>query len=135
MITPAGEVRIRLAVEPVDFRKGIDGLAAVVQERLGRNPFSGELFVFRAKRADRVKILMWDGTGAVLYHKRLEQSRFRWPAARPARGRAHPGAAGDAFGGARLGSNERQAHEAAASRCLRHNFYLTEFVLFDICLV
>jgi len=79
MITPAGEVRILLAAEPVDFRKGIDGLAAVVQERLGRNPFSGELFVFRAKRADRVKILMWDGTGAVLYHKRLEQGRFRWP--------------------------------------------------------
>ena len=79
MITPAGEVRILLAVEPVDFRKGIDGLAAVAQERLGRNPFSGELFVFRAKRADRVKILMWDGTGAVLYHKRLEHGQFRWP--------------------------------------------------------
>ena len=79
MIAPAGDVRILLAVDPVDFRKGIDGLAAVVQERLGRNPFSGELFVFRAKRADRVKILMWDGTGAVLYHKRLEQGRFCWP--------------------------------------------------------
>jgi transposase len=79
MITPAPSVRILVAAEPVDFRKGIDGLAAVVQEVLDRDPFCGDLFVFRAKRADRVKILAWDGSGICLYHKRLEEGRFRWP--------------------------------------------------------
>jgi transposase len=68
-----------VAAQPVDFRKGIDGLAAVVQEVLALDPFAGDLFVFRAKRADRVKILVWDGTGICLFHKRLEEGRFRWP--------------------------------------------------------
>ena len=79
MITPATRVRILLAARPVDFRKGIDGLAAVVQEALALDPFCGTLFVFRAKRADRVKILAWDGSGLVLYYKRLEEGRLRWP--------------------------------------------------------
>jgi transposase len=83
MITPAPRVgsgtRILVAAEPVDFRKGIDGLAAVVQQTLGLDPFGGDLFVFRSKRADRVKILAWDGSGICLYHKRLEEGRFRWP--------------------------------------------------------
>jgi len=79
MITPAPSARILVAAQPVDFRKGIDGLAAVVQEALGLDPFCGDLFVFRAKRADRVKILAWDGSGICLYHKRLEGGRFRWP--------------------------------------------------------
>lgn len=79
MMAPPAGVRILVAAQPVDFRKGIDGLAAVVQEALRLDPFSGALFVFRAKRADRVKILAWDGTGICLYHKRLETGRFRWP--------------------------------------------------------
>lgn len=79
MISPPTGVRILVAARPVDFRKGIDGLAAVVQETLGRDPFAGDLFVFRPKRADRVKILAWDGTGICLFHKRLEGGRFRWP--------------------------------------------------------
>jgi len=79
MIAPPPGTRIWVATRPVDFRKGIDGLAALVQEGLDRTPFSGEVFVFRAKRADRVKILVWDGTGLCLYHKRLEQGRFHWP--------------------------------------------------------
>src|SRR5271169_1081711 len=61
---PAG-VRIVVASRPVDFRNGLDGLAALVQQALRENPFAGDLFVFRAKRADRVKILAWDGTGLV----------------------------------------------------------------------
>jgi transposase len=79
MMAPLAGVRILVAAQPVDFRKGIDGLAAVVQEALRLDPFAGDLFVFRAKRADRVKILAWDGTGICLFHKRLEHGRFRWP--------------------------------------------------------
>jgi transposase len=81
MMAPPSGVRILVAAQPVDFRKGIDGLAAVVQEVLRLDPFAGDLFVFRAKRADRVKILAWDGSGICLYHKRLEEGRFRWPPA------------------------------------------------------
>jgi transposase len=57
----------------------MDGLAALVQENLGADPYSGVIYVFRAKRADRVKLLLWDGTGLVLVAKRLEQGTFRWP--------------------------------------------------------
>jgi transposase len=79
MISVPSGVKIVVASVPVDFRKGMDGLAALVQEALRSNPFSGDVFVFRAKRLDRVKILAWDGTGLVLYHKRLETGRFTWP--------------------------------------------------------
>src|SRR4029450_2839589 len=57
----------------------MDGLAAVVEEHRRGAPFSGAIFVFRAKRADRVKLIMWDGTGLCLFAKRLEQGAFRWP--------------------------------------------------------
>jgi transposase len=73
-------VRIVVATQPVDFRKGHDGLAAVVQEKLGLDPHSGLVVVFRAKRADRIKVLFWDGSGLVLAYKRLEDGRFAWPA-------------------------------------------------------
>jgi transposase len=79
MISPPAGVRIMVASRPVDFRSGLDGLAAMVQRALHENPFAGDIFVFRAKRADRVKILYWDGTGLCLFHKRLEQGRFSWP--------------------------------------------------------
>jgi transposase len=75
---PAG-IRVLVATKPVDFRKGGDGLAAVVREALGEDPFSETIFVFRSKRADRLKILVWDGTGLVLFWKRLEHGAFRWP--------------------------------------------------------
>ena len=75
---PAG-MRVLVATRPVDFRKGADGLVALVSETLGNDPFSGTVFVFRSKRTDRVKILVWDGSGLVLYWKRLEQGAFRWP--------------------------------------------------------
>lgn len=70
-----------LALTPVDFRKGMDGLAALVQEELRTDPFSGAIYVFRAKRADRLKLVFWDGTGLVLVSKRLDEDRFRWPKA------------------------------------------------------
>src|SRR5215468_6209920 len=63
MIVPSGAVRVLVVTRPVDFRKGMDGLAALVRESLGADPFSGVVYVFRAKRADRVKLLVWDGTG------------------------------------------------------------------------
>ena len=78
ILVPPG-VRILLAARPVDFRKGMDGLAALVQQALRADPFAGDVFIFRPKRADRVKILVYDGTGLCLYSKRLEAARFRWP--------------------------------------------------------
>lgn len=79
MIGPSGAVRVLIATRPVDFRKGADGLAALVREELLSDPFSGAIFVFRAKRADRIKLVFWDGTGLCLYAKRLEDGEFRWP--------------------------------------------------------
>jgi transposase len=75
---PAG-MRVLVAARPVDFRKGADGLVALVREALGADPFCGTIFVFRAKRADRVKILAWDGSGLTLFWKRLEDGAFKWP--------------------------------------------------------
>ena len=83
ILVPPG-VRILLAAQPVDFRKGMDGLAALVQQALRADPFQGDVFIFRAKRADRVKLLVFDGTGLCLYSKRLEAGRFCWPS--PAEG-------------------------------------------------
>lgn len=82
MIAPGADLKIYMATRPVDFRRGMDGLAAAVQEMLGLDPFVGAAFVFRAKRADRIKILIWDGTGLVLVYKRLEGSKFVWPQVR-----------------------------------------------------
>jgi len=79
VILPTGPVRVLIATKPVDFRKGVDGLAALVKEELKTDPFSGVIYVFRAKRADRVKLVFWDGTGTVLVSKRLGEGKFRWP--------------------------------------------------------
>jgi transposase len=77
---PAG-VQVWLAAGATDMRKGFDGLAALVQLQLSEDPFSGQLFVFRGRRGDRVKILWWSGDGLNLYAKRLERGRFVWPQA------------------------------------------------------
>ena len=79
MLTPPPGLKVLVATKPIDFRKGADGLAALAQEVLKQNPLSGTALVFRAKRADRVKILVWDGSGLVLYWKRLENGAFKWP--------------------------------------------------------
>ena len=78
MLSPPG-TRVVIATAPVDFRRGHDGLAAVMQEELGLDPYSGVACVFRSRSGDRVKILWYDGTGLVLGYKRLEQGRFSWP--------------------------------------------------------
>ena len=75
-ITP--HMRILLAVEPVDFRKGIDGLAAVCRQRLQNDPFSGALFVFINKSRQAMRVLVYDGQGFWLCHKRLSKGRFGW---------------------------------------------------------
>jgi transposase len=79
MITVAAGLRVLVATRPVDFRKGADGLVALVREALAEDPFSGTIFVFRAKRADRVKVVAWDGSGLILLWKRLEHGAFKWP--------------------------------------------------------
>ena len=79
MIGPSGAVRVMVATKPIDFRKGAEGLAALVRDEMKANPFSGAVYVFRAKRADRIKLLFWDGTGVCLFAKRLEEGKFRWP--------------------------------------------------------
>ena len=79
VIGPTGAVRVLVATKPVDFRKGMDGLAALVKEQMRADPFSGAVYVFRAKRADRIKLIFWDGTGLCLFAKRLEDGQFRWP--------------------------------------------------------
>lgn len=79
MIGPTGAVKVMVATKPVDFRKGAEGLAALVRETMGADPFSGAVYVFRAKRTDRIKLIFWDGSGVCLYAKRLEDGEFRWP--------------------------------------------------------
>ena len=79
MIGPTGAVKVMVATKPVDFRKGAEGLAALVREQMHTDPFSGVVYVFRAKRADRIKLIFWDGTGLCLFAKRLEDGIFRWP--------------------------------------------------------
>jgi transposase len=77
-LTP--QMRVLVAVEPVDFRKGIDGLARVTRETLSRDPFSGCVYIFRNRRRTAVKVLVYDGQGFWLALKRLSASKFRyWP--------------------------------------------------------
>jgi len=73
--------RVWIAAGVTDLRKGMDGLAALVETALGERPFSGDVFAFRGKRGDLVKLLWWSGDGMNLYAKRLERGRFVWPQA------------------------------------------------------
>lgn len=105
MITPGPGVRVYLATQPCDMRKGMDGLAAQVQNVLAADPFSGALFVFRGKRGDILKILAWDGSGLCLFAKRLEQGRFVWPPT--VEGPTDPGSTRPADRGHRLATHGR----------------------------
>ena len=77
--------KIYLSLAPCDMRKGFDGLSGQVRNILQLDPFSGAVFLFRGKRGDRLKALVWDGSGLCVYAKRLERGKFVWP-------RAHEGA-------------------------------------------
>lgn len=78
MLQLSPQSRIFIATEPVDFRKGIDGLAAVCRQSLGDNPLEGTIYVFRNRSATALKILAYDGQGFWLAMKRLSQGRFKW---------------------------------------------------------
>jgi transposase len=80
MLVPSG-VRVHIALGVTDMRKGLDGLAMLVQGVLEQDPFSGHLFAFRGRKATLIKIVFWDGTGLCLFSKRLEKGRFPWPGA------------------------------------------------------
>ena len=80
MLSLPTSVRIWLATRATDLRKSFDSLAELVRQQLQGDPLSGQLFVFRNKRADRVKLLYWDEDGFVIVYKRLEEGIFRWPA-------------------------------------------------------
>lgn len=80
MIGIGSGVRVLVATRPVDFRKGAEGLAALAKESLGQDVFKpGTVIVFRARRADRVKVIAWDGSGLVMLWKALDSAAFRWP--------------------------------------------------------
>jgi transposase len=79
MLTLSPAVRIYLASGATDLRRSIDGLSAVVRERFGLDPLSGHLFLFRNRRGDRLKVLVWDQSGFWILYKRLEQGTFAWP--------------------------------------------------------
>ena len=81
MLTLSPAVRIYLATGATDLRRSIDGLAALVRERFALDPTSGHLFLFRNRRGDRVKVLVWDAGGFWVLYKRLERGTFAWPAA------------------------------------------------------
>lgn len=79
MLSFSGSLKVFVAVEACDMRKGFNGLYAAVTERLGEDPKAGALFVFSNRRHTRIKILCWDGTGLWLLSKRLEKGTFSWP--------------------------------------------------------
>lgn len=79
MIGNIGNVKIYVWTRPIDFRKGMDGLVGLILSEFRQDPFAGSIFIFRSKRADRLKMLFWDGTGLVLVMKRLEDHVFTWP--------------------------------------------------------
>ena len=81
MIPVPANTRVWLAAGATDMRKGMNGLAALVQTALQKDPFCGHVFVFRGRRGDQVKLLWWSGDGMNLYLKRLERGRFVWPQA------------------------------------------------------
>ena len=80
MLTFAGSLRVFIALDPCDMRKGFEGLHALVTERLQESATSGALFVFTNRRRNRLKILFWDRTGLWVCTKRLEAGTFSWPA-------------------------------------------------------
>ena len=79
MLSFTGNLKVFVALEPCDMRKGFNGLHAIVTERLGEDPRTGSLFVFSNRRHSRLKIMYWDGSGLWVMSKRLERGTFSWP--------------------------------------------------------
>jgi len=82
MIPVPSNTKVWLAAGVTDMRKGFATLASQAEKTLPQDPFAGHLFVFRGRRGDLIKIIWWDGQGACLFSKRLEQGKFVWPAAK-----------------------------------------------------
>lgn len=82
MIGLGQDLKVVLATQPVDFRCGITRLSALVQQALDASPYCGDIFVFRSKRMDRLKLIVWDGSGMILLTKWLEEGKFVWPPVR-----------------------------------------------------
>lgn len=79
MFGPGPATRVYLATEPIDMRKGFEGLFGLVRDHLGQDPLSGHLFLFTNRGRTRIKALIWDGSGLWVCAKRLERGRFHWP--------------------------------------------------------
>jgi len=115
VIQVAPQMRILVAIDPVDLRKGIDGLAQLCREKLGADPFSGYLFIFRSRRATAIKVLAYDGQGFWMAQKRLSKGRFVWwPTGKEATRTLHAGSPGAvALGRGEPGSCRSSAGVAA----------------------
>jgi transposase len=79
MIDLGGDLKVLVSARPIDFRRGVHGLVAMVAEALKADPYCGDVFVFRSKRLDRIKLIVWDGSGMLLISKWLEEGRFTFP--------------------------------------------------------
>ena len=112
MLSLSSALRIFLAVEPADMRKGFDGLSQLVRDRIAQDPLSGHLYVFRNKRRDRIKILYWDKDGFALWYKRLEKGTFRFPEAKDGRVEVTPAEMAAVLEGIDLRQARRQARFA-----------------------
>ena len=108
MLTLGLTGQIWVCVQPQDGRKSFDGLQAVVRDYLGRDPLSGDLFVFRNRRGDRLKVLAWQGDGFALYLRRLERGTFAFPAAATAEVSITATELAMILGGIELGSAQRR---------------------------
>jgi transposase len=109
VLSLASTLRIFLAVEPADMRKGFDGLSLLVRDRIAQDPLSGHLFVFRNRRRDRIKVLYWDRDGLALWYKRLEKGTFRFPEATDGRVEVTPAELAAILEGIDLRHARRQA--------------------------
>ena len=109
MLSLPATTRIFLAVEPADMRKGFDGLAQLVRDRIDQDPLSGHLYVLRNRRRDRIKILYWDRDGLALWYKRLEKGSFRFPEAADGRVEVTPAEMAAVLEGIDLRHARRQA--------------------------
>jgi transposase len=109
VLSLSSTLRIFLAVEPADMRKGFDGLSQLVRDRIAQDPLSGHLYVFRNRRRDRIKILYWDRDGLALWYKRLERGTFRFPEATDGRVEVTPAEMAAILEGIDLRHARRQA--------------------------
>jgi transposase len=109
VLSLAATLRIFLATEPADMRKGFDGLSQLVRDRIAQDPLSGHLYVFRNKRRNRIKILYWDRDGLALWYKRLETGTFRFPQAKDGRIEVTPAEMAAILEGIDLSQARRQA--------------------------